>query len=887
MTPSPDPLRRLLESSCEVCLILLENRIVDCNPAALQTLGRTRQELLKTPPAKLGLEDAPDADAPSCRQDWTYAHPDGRTLHFDVSSTWFELSGRRVRLTLARDLTPLHETQEHLIERHQILQEALENCLDGLSAYEAIRDNAGRIIDFQCIMANPAAIKLAEAPEGWQLGTLIAFFPTAKEDGTFTRMVHAVETGEAVSHERRRTLDSGEQWLHVAFAKLRDGALLTFTDITSRKRTERELDESRGAQVSILHNSIDGIIAFSAVRNEAGEIRDLRFDHINPAAEKLLQEDAKDLLGRYIIATYPQMGEDGFIDKLRPVIETGEPVEFEFLSTRWEPARWYRIAGSKLGDGVAINYADITSRKTAVQDMQKAKEAAEQADRSKSAFLAMISHELRTPMNGVIGFTNLLLDTELTPTQRDYTQTIQGSSNALLVLIDDILDFSKIEAGKLELEIHPFDVRHCLHDATVLLNPQATTKGLALVETIDSNVPKMIFSDATRLRQVVVNLMGNALKFTSQGRIELKVQADADMLRFEVRDTGIGMTPEVVSRLFQPFAQGDSSTTRRFGGTGLGLAICKRLIELMGGEISVKSKSGEGSTFSFTIPLTELPPAKYVPRSEMQTMTLPGMIRAEKPPGSFATEYPLRILVAEDNSTNMKVALLLLQRLGYRGDPVRNGVECLEAVRRLPYDVILMDMQMPEMDGIECTRHLRAEGNNIRVIALTADALIDAQGRCLQAGMNDYVTKPIARDKLERALRRAHRALPKNAAKAPDPNPANFAAAANAVATIPLNPALDAMGLNTSAPAQDASPQDAAKAPDPNPKPANFAAAANAVATLPLAPVSESHAENPADATVRALRAISGALPRITPPGTATDASSSDAKPAAEKSADA
>jgi CheY-like chemotaxis protein len=380
--------------------------------------------------------------------------------------------------------------------------------------------------------------------------------------------------------------------------------------------------------------------------------------------------------------------------------------------------------------------------------------------------------------------------------------------------------------------------------------------------------------------------MGNALKFTAKGRIELRVRTDADMLRFEVRDTGIGMTPEVVGRLFQPFAQGDSSTTRRFGGTGLGLAICKRLIELMGGEISVKSTAGEGSTFSFTIPLTELPPAKYVPRTEMQTMTLPGTIRAEKPPGTFATEYPLRILVAEDNSTNMKVALLLLQRLGYRGDPVRNGVECLEAVRRLPYDVILMDMQMPEMDGIECTRHLRAEGNSIRVIALTADALIDAQGRCLQAGMNDYVTKPIARDKLERALRRAHRALPKNVAKAPDPTPANFAAAANAVATMPINPARDAVtptaGTTTtlSAPSPDAAPM-------PNPSPADFVAAANAAAAIPPDSGRDPASENASVATVRALRAISGSLPRIASPATSAAGSSPDGAPAAEKSSEA
>jgi signal transduction histidine kinase/ActR/RegA family two-component response regulator len=826
MTMSPDPLRRLIADSCEVCLLLVDDGIVDCNPAAVEELGRTREEILKSKPSAIGLEGAAgNGNSASARHEWTYQHPDGRELHFDVSSNFVEVDGKKTQLLMARDLTQMHRTQEHLISRHEVLHDALQNCSDGISAYEVIRDRVGRIIDFQCILANPASIRLAQAAEGWHLGTLMEFFPNAKEDGTFTRMVHAVEVGESVSHERRRELPEGDQWLQVTFVQFQDGVLLTFTDITARKRMERELDESRGQQASLFHNSIDGVIAFSAVRDDKGEVRDLRFDHINPAAEKLLQEDANELIGRYLFATYPQIREDGLLDKLRPVIDSGQPAEFEFYSTRWETPRWFRVAGSKLGDGVAINYADITARKQTEQEMQKAKEAAEQADRSKSAFLAMISHELRTPMNGVIGFTNLLLDTELTATQKDFTQTIQQSSNALLVLIDDILDFSKIEAGKLELEIHPFDIRHCMHDATVLLSPQAAAKGISIAESIDENVPKMIFSDATRLRQVVVNLMGNAIKFTSQGKVQLKVKANGEMLRFEVHDTGIGMTPEVVARLFQPFAQGDSSTTRRFGGTGLGLAICKRLIELMGGDISVESTPGKGSIFSFAIPLAELPPPRYVPRPEMQTMVLPtNLIKNEKRPESFAEEYPLRILVAEDNSTNMKVALLLLQRLGYRGDPVRNGVECLEAVNRIKYDVILMDMQMPEMDGIECTRQLRAAGNNVRVIALTADALIDAQSRCLAAGMNDYVTKPIARDKLERALRRANRALPKpktgTTQPLVNPSPAALAAANSAALGIkpPPGKAAKAMGIISTTGELKAAVE-AAKASNPLPPP--------------------------------------------------------------------
>ena len=760
MTPSTDSFRQLFEGMCDPCFLLASDHIVDVNESALLRLGCERKKLLALKPEELSsgfLESSP-------RFDWTYTHPDGRAIHFNVTLTPIQVDGKPVKLAVARDITELRSTETHLLDRHQILHGALENFLDGINAYEAIRNDAGKIIDFQCILANPASIRLTQAPEGWHLGTLLNAFPKAKEEGFFDRMVQVVETGEPIDYEQCRTQPDGEQWLRLALSKLNDGVSLSFSDITARKKLERELEASRGREGGILHNSIDGVVAYSAVRKEPDTISDFRFDQINPAAERLLNAKAVDLVGQNLLTAFPEAAEDGFFDKLRVVVDSGVPIDFEYMATRSGPPRWYRTAVSKLGDGVAVNYAEITARKLAEKELQKAKESAESADRSKSAFLAMISHELRTPMNGVIGFTNLLLDTELTSTQRDFTQTIQQSGNSLLVLIDDILDFSKIEAGKLELEIHAFDIRHCLHDAIVLMSPAASLKNIALVETIAEDVPKMIYSDATRLRQVVVNLFSNAVKFTSQGKVELDVSMGKDgTLRFEVQDTGIGMSQEVVARLFQPFAQGDSSTTRRFGGTGLGLAICKRLIELMGGKIEVLSAEGKGSVFRFFVPLGELPTAGFI-RPLAQTMTLPGVKNMEKKPEAFALDYPLRILIAEDNSTNMKVVLLMLQRLGYRGDPVRNGLECLEALQRLPYDVILMDMQMPEMDGVECTKRLRSEGSTIRVVALTADAAIDAQGRCLEAGMNDYITKPIVRDDLERALRRAFRSLPKTPA---------------------------------------------------------------------------------------------------------------------------
>jgi len=773
MTQIHDPFRLLFENSCDAYLLIGDKKVLDANASAERLLRLSRGELLAAPLLSWSphftqaLTEAPDdpfrAGEKSRRFDWTYPHPEGRTLHLQVSCTPIEMEGRNRLVAAVHDMTELRELEAHLVERHEVIHGALENSSDGVTAYRAIRDGAGQIIDFQCLLANPAAIRLARGPEGWSLGTLLGCFPCARENGLWAKMVEVVENGAPLEHEVVRTHPDGETWLGYSLAKLHDGLTLRFTDITARRKLERELEESRRRVGSILYHSVDGVIAFSAVRDAAGALSDFRFEHLNPAAEKLMEQKAEELLGKCLTVALPLTLKDGLYEKLKAVLATGEAVDFEYLSTRWNPHRWFRIAISRLGDGVALNYAEITARKLAEQEMQKAKEAAESADRSKSAFLAMISHELRTPMNGVIGFTNLLLDTELTSTQRDYTQTIQQSGNSLLVLIDDVLDFSKIEAGKLELEMHVFDLRHCLHDAIVLLGPQAGQKNITLIERIDDAVPEKVFSDATRLRQVVVNLVSNAIKFTSDGTVELSVRnGPLGTLEFAVSDSGIGMSPEVLARLFRPFAQGDSSTTRRFGGTGLGLAICKRLIELMGGTISVESVEGKGSTFRCSLPLAELPAEGLPQRNDLYTVALPGVKTApEKKPESFAAEYPLRILIAEDNSTNLKVALLMLQRLGYRGDPVRNGIECLEAVRRLPYDVILMDMQMPEMDGLECTRRLRAEKSNIHVIALTADALSDAQGRCLEAGMNDYITKPIVRENLERALRRAHRAIAK------------------------------------------------------------------------------------------------------------------------------
>ena len=477
---------------------------------------------------------------------------------------------------------------------------------------------------------------------------------------------------------------------------------------------------------------------------------DLNYLHFSDVWSKLIGLSRQELTAKNHLTVFPDSAKqnEAFSRALKGenVHHTGEKFKIGtqevWLHSDMHP--WQNKDGD-LG-GLVIYYKDVSAQKA--KDLEVREKAAIEASRIRSEFLANMSHEIRTPINGVVGMTGLLLDTALTAEQKGYAETVRRSADALLTLINDILDFSKVEADKIEMETVDFDLFHVINDTYQTILFTAQKKNLNFTVAGNSAWKNHFQGDPGRLRQVLSNLLNNSIKFTSEGSITLNISQAEDnktstKFLFEVTDTGIGLSDESLALIFKPFSQADSTISRRFGGTGLGLSICKRLVELMGGEIGVKSQLGKGSTFWFTL--------QFNKGSEISEVIDPKTLERR----TKVHENALRVLVAEDNIVNQVVTLKQLQKLGYRCEAVANGKEAIEALNSIPYDLVMMDCHMPEVDGYEATRiirHNQSSFQNIPIIALTANAIVGDREKCIEAGMNDYLSKPVRIEDLEKIL---------------------------------------------------------------------------------------------------------------------------------------
>jgi PAS domain S-box-containing protein len=621
-----------------------------------------------------------------------------------------------------------------------------------------------RVRDGYCIDANIAFAEMMGRPREQIIGRSIVdsgfwLHPQQREE-----IVERLIRGERIRDEEiefspsKKSTIRGQVSMELIEIGSEPCCITILRDVTRLKQTEQSLIESSEKLRAIIAASPAAITALDA----EGTVQIW-----NPAAEKMYGWTADEVIG-HKLPIVPGESHLQFL-AFRERLLSGESIEpFEASRNHKDGSVLHSLvslAPLRHSDGGVFGtlsiQLNITRRKLAEEalrqktlELQIAKEAAEAATRAKSDFVANMSHEIRTPMNGILGMTELALSTDLSPEQREFLGLVKSSAESLMTTINDILDYSKIEAGKLILDPVRFELRETLHDTMKVMAITARQKGLALAWHVQSSIPTTLVGDFCRLRQVIVNLVGNAIKFTSEGEVVLSVsiaeRSEQDLtLKFAVRDTGVGITRDKQETIFHAFEQADSSTARKYGGTGLGLAICMRILDLMGGRIWVESSPGEGSTFHFL--------AMFSLAGEEAE----GFAQGDRPqPAPAAADLqpcgPMRILLAEDNIVNQKLVATILEKMGHAIVRAGTGIDAIARWEQEQFDLVFMDVQMPEMDGYEATRGIRAKekqtGAHVPIIAMTANSMSGDRERCLDSGMDDYLSKPINKNELWRIL---------------------------------------------------------------------------------------------------------------------------------------